>query len=89
MRHRLLLFLLLLFCSSAVGAQQLTPPAKDSMGFSKSLPLLPANYYVQQLGFFCRQERQLQKRIGATVFFRLGSKDYVDYLEQKPNARKY
>ena len=87
MRQTLLLFLLILLYSTA-GAQQLTPPAKDSMGVLKSLRL-PQNYYSQHLGFFCKKEAQLQKRTSLNVFFRLGSKDYVDYLERKPNARKY
>jgi hypothetical protein len=29
---------------------------------------------------------QLQKLTNVNVFFRLGSKNYVDYLERKPNA---
>ena len=68
-------------------AQQLTPRPTDSMRFTKRL-LLPQNFYTQHLGFFCKQERQVQKLTSVQVFFRLGSKAYVDYLEQKPNARK-
>jgi hypothetical protein len=88
MRIRSLLFLLMIF-SSAAQAQQLRAPQKDSMGFSKSLMVLPQNYYAQHLSFFCKKEVQLQKVTTVNVFFRLGSKDYVDYLERKPNARKF
>jgi hypothetical protein len=88
MRYRVLLFLLLIFCSSAVSAQQLRVPQNDSMVFSKRL-LLPEAYYTKHLGYFCKKELQLQKLTRVNVFVRLGSKDYVDYLEQKPNARKF
>jgi len=87
MRHQSLLFLLILL-GSAAHTQQLPAAKKDSMGFSKSLMVLPQNYYTQHTGFFCKKELQLQKTTNVNVFFRLGSKEYVDYLEHKPNARK-
>lgn len=89
MQRRILYFIILIFFSSAAGAQHLTPPTKDSMGFSKGLMVLPKNYYTNGLGFFCKKEVQLQKLTNVNVFFRLGSKEYVDYLERKPNAKKY
>jgi hypothetical protein len=49
---------------------------------------LPANFYVQHLSFFCKKEVQIQKTTGLNFFFRLGNKEYVDYLERKPNAVK-
>jgi hypothetical protein len=88
MRVPCLLFLLMIF-STAIHAQRLQSPAKDSMGVSKSLMIVPQNYYTTHLSFFCKKEVQLQKRTTLNVFVRLGSKDYVDYLEQKPNARKF
>lgn len=39
--------------------------------------------YVEQLGFFCKKELQLDKLIAVPVRFRLGSKEYVDRLEGK------
>jgi hypothetical protein len=83
MQRRILLFLALICCSTAVNAQQLHWPAKDSMGFSKSLLIIPKNYYVQHLGFFCKTEWRLQKFTSLNLFVRLGSKEYVDYLERK------
>lgn len=53
-----------------------------------SIKTVPSNYYTKQLGYFCRRELQLQKLTRTNIFIRLGSKDYVDYLEQKPNARR-
>lgn len=88
MHLRIFLFLAVIFCSTAAGAQRLNAP-KDSMGFSKSLMTVPKNYYTQHLGFFCKKEGQLQKLTNVNLFLRLGSKEYVDYLEQKPNARRF
>jgi hypothetical protein len=89
MKHRRLLFLILIFLIfSSAGAQRLHVPPRDSMGFSKSLTVLPNNYYAQHLGFFCKKELQLQKALALPLYFRLGSKAYVDYMEQKPNAKR-
>jgi hypothetical protein len=59
------------------------------MRILKSLSILPQNFYATHLGFFCKQELQMQKRTRLNVAVRLGSKDYVDYLEQKPNTRRF
>ena len=69
------------------AAQRLSPVKSDTAVYTKSLLLLPQNFYNHHLGFFCKKESQLQQRLRLPVYFRLGSKAYVDYLEQKPAAR--
>ncbi len=49
---------------------------------------LPASTYLQSIGFICRKEWQLEKITSLPMRFRLGSLDYVNYMEQKPNASK-
>ncbi len=48
--------------------------------------LISGSYYTDRLGFFCKAELQIQKKISIPFRFRLGSLDYVNWMEQKPNA---
>jgi len=61
-------------------------PLKDTTGKAFSIRVLPQNFYNQHLSFFCQKELQLQKLTSLPIFIRAGSKEYVDYLEKKPNA---
>ena len=75
------------------SAQQVVTP-----GGKKSLKIFSENRFLAPVkpvftlspyrpeAFFCRQELLLEKRFLLPIKFRLGSVNFVDYLEQKPNA---
>ena len=44
--------------------------------------------FKKELGFFCKYELALEKLTPISFRFRLGSLDYVNWMEQKPNAVK-
>ena len=61
------------------------PAARVSQSWNQkqvTTPVSPA-FYVERLGFICRQEWKLEKASGVAFRFRLGSLDYVNRLEGK------
>lgn len=85
-RVLLLFFWPFLLNPAKATAQLRLTPTVDSGGRAFSIRVLPRKFYNQHLSFFCQKEVQLQKLTTLPLFIRLGPKDYVDYLERKPNA---
>lgn len=51
-----------------------------------SCPVIAADFYTSNFGFFCKKELQFEKTTKIPLKFRLGSLRYNDYLEGKPNT---
>lgn len=52
---------------------------------------VPASFYCSNLGYFCKQELKIAKatKFKLPIAFRLGSLQYVDYMEGKPNTKYF
>ena len=67
------------------GQKQVTP-AKPVVYISPLIPsIIAADFYTRNFGFFCKKELQFEKATKIPLRFRLGSLQYNDYLEGKPN----
>jgi hypothetical protein len=74
-----------IFDAGSVSTQgQLFNPVPGSGKTSQYM--LKADFYAQQLGFFCKKEWKLEQSIHFPIRFRLGSLEYCNYLEGKNNA---
>ncbi len=65
------------------------PVASDIIAIDTSLSYklvkLPKIYDYDQLAIFCKIEENVARKSKVNMRFRLGSLDYVNYLEKKPN----
>jgi hypothetical protein len=95
-----ILIFCMIFVVKGIAAQQISPKYSTDKRFeqlpTKSIfgayaPVYPhsvisPNFYVKNLSFFCRQELRLEALTKIPFKFRLGSVQYVDWLEKKPNS---
>jgi len=56
---------------------------KNGFALADEQKQIPLAYAYKDLAFFCKIEVQLERAVKLPVKFRLGSVDYVDYLEGK------
>lgn len=71
---------------SPVFKKLYSAPGRDSLPpfrGASSLAYYGGGYYVDHLGFFCKQEILIQKSLHIPVFFRLGTLEYTNRLEGK------
>lgn len=59
------------------------PVASEKRLYLAPVPKVPSCYDYHQLAFFCKLEVRIEKKVSIPFRFRLGSVDYVDYLEGK------
>jgi hypothetical protein len=99
-KNRKILIFCMIFAVKTVSAQQISPkystgkPFKSWASIKNFRPIDPVyphfvvspDFYVKNLSFFCRQEWRFETATKIPLKFRLGSVQYVDWLEQKPNA---
>ena len=87
MRPLIILFLLLYGVKFNVSyGQQRMPATVDRFFTHKFIAVIPQDLSYRQSGIMCKKECQLQNVLKANVFLRLGSKEYVDRMERKPNS---
>lgn len=48
---------------------------------------IPKDFFINGLGLICHYELKFEAKTSIPLRLRLGSLEYVNYLEQKPNSR--
>ena len=79
-----------IFLSTCILSFNSLYPLKDSTSFKNNYFRISAetkiapNFYTKQTGFFCNQERALEKKTKLAIKFRLGSLEHTQKLEGYP-----
>lgn len=95
-----ILIFCMIFVENDTFSQQISLKDTTSKASAKLLPLhfspisgspytmkpVAGNFYVKNLGFFCRQELKLEAVTKIPFRFRIGSVNYCDWMEGKKNA---
>ena len=95
---RKILFVCMLFaakcsfcqCSTSAGTAILKKQGSVNLfpfsKFAVSPAILPANFSINEYGFFCKKELKFEAATKIPLKFRLGNVQYCDWLEGKKNA---
>ncbi len=90
----------MIFVMKSASAQYLVPKAFTAKAFvpgtvrtvvtlnprQNFLSLVQPDFFLHNESFFCRQERKLENATKLPLRFRIGSLQYCNWLEGKPNA---
>ena len=95
-----ILIFCMIFVGNGASSQQISLKDSTSKAYTKSFSLhfsqisspsytikpVAGDFYVKNLGFFCRQELKLEAITRIPFRFRVGSVNYCDWMEGKKNA---
>lgn len=95
-----ILIFCMIFVGNDSFSQQISLKDSTGKGFTKSFSLhfspisgstyttrpVAGDFYVKNLGFFCKQEWKLEALTKIPLRFRIGSVNYCDWMEGKKNA---
>ncbi len=94
-QKRIILFFCMIFVANAAFCQfspkkipgiSIKTPGNLRGNGNYSMNILPGNFYLSQLGFFCKKEWKFESATKIPLRIRIGTLEYCDWLEGKKNA---